>query len=178
MDQNHISFIKALADAAGPIDVLEIGFGSGRLTERLMSRPNTIKSYTIVDNFLDFNGIYPEHLRDTVNKNDENGFNIEVVVQNEEPFVRSCTKKFNFIISDADHFRAEQWIEETIGILKPGGFAIFHDVTNPDFRNLAKITEYVSRNGLSHFILNKDLVPGDRCGRGLLVVHKNDNQAQ
>jgi SAM-dependent methyltransferase len=96
---------------------------------------------------------------------------VEIVVQAEEPFCQSCPADFaDVLISDADHLRSDQWLGEHLRILRPGGWAFFHDTSNSEFPNLARILDGVKE--LPHWHFTASSRADERCERGWLMVHK------
>jgi predicted O-methyltransferase YrrM len=82
--------------------------------------------------------------------------------------------RFDFIMSDADHFRTQEWFAHVYAnLLNSGGILIYHDVTNPQFPNLMRIYEDCVRNGHHHVLLNANSRKEERCDRGLLVIFKH-----
>lgn len=168
MDNNHINFIYSLMVCAKPKKVLEIGVGSGLVTNALLKGfeyNNLEVDLTCVDNFYDWNGVAPEGF-DTFSDR------IRFINSSERDFTHEHKETYDFIVSDADHHHANEWIDLTVGLLNPGGALICHDVTNPQFRNLYGIVSYAESKNLTHIIFNKSSLPHERCERGLIVIFK------
>ncbi len=166
MDDNHIALIKSLVTCSKPMAILELGIGSGAVTSALleaMAYNRNGVTLTCVDNFTDWGGDAPDGMKDLP---------VNLVVQSEREFVASCRDRFDFIVSDADHDRSNEWIAGTLALLSEGGIAVFHDVSNPDYPNLLSIIQHVKSNGMSHVVFNKSSIPDERCHRGILVVFK------
>lgn len=166
MDECHISLIHSLVLAHKPMRILELGVGSGVLTRLMMEACNKNQRGNVlaVDNFFDWHGQCPDHLKD-----------LDIVKASEESFIDAAIAKntrFDLIISDADHYNTQKWMNKTFSICNKGGIIIYHDVTNTDFPNLGNIIDYVKANGYSHFLFNKNSLPSERCERGLLVIIK------
>jgi predicted O-methyltransferase YrrM len=170
MDKNHIDLIYGLIISQKPRSILELGIGSGSLTRRILDGMlyNEIQSTTFecVDNFIDWNYNIPDHIGKM------HGMN--VIVSSEESFVKSCTSKYDFIVSDADHANCHRWIKETCSLLNDSGILIYHDVTNQDFPNLKNILTYFNELPImySTLLFNKSSKTSERCNRGLLIVNK------
>lgn len=168
MDENHIDLIYSLIISSKPKKILEIGVGTGAVSLKLLNATeyNQITpDITCVDNFYDWNGQQP------------NGFeefkdNFKFVISDEKSFVESCSEKFDFIVSDADHLRTNEWVDKTLNLLNDGGILIYHDVTNPSYPNLFEIVNYVRENQINYMIFNKNSLQNERCERGLLVIQK------
>lgn len=170
MDDNHIHLIYSLVICSKPKSILEIGIGSGSVTDQLI-KANTYNeidaTITCVDNFYDWNGNPPPEYEEIKKIR-----NIQYIISDEQSFVKSCNTKYDFIISDADHHHAHLWIDKTFEILNTNGILIYHDITNPQFINLSKIVEYVKDNNINHMIFNQSSLKSERCERGLLVIKK------
>ncbi len=166
MDDNHIALIKSLAMCSKPNHILELGIGSGAVTNALleaMAHNGNGATLTCVDNFTDWGGDRPEESDDLP---------VTLFVQNEREFVSSCEDTFDFIVSDADHDHSHEWIAGTLALLNAGGIAVFHDISNPDYPNLLSIVQQVKSSGMAHAVFNKSSRADERCHRGILVVFK------
>ena len=170
IDKNHIDLIYSLLICAKPIKTLEIGIGSGLVTQKIVEayEYNKIKpQIDCVDNFFDWNQHMPEHISKLKSVN--------IINMSEEHFISSCNNTYDFIISDADHYNTHKWIDQTCGLLNKSGILIYHDITNSMFPNLLSILNYfqTNRTNYSHFLFNKSTLAGERCHRGLLVIQKH-----
>ena len=170
MDKNHIDLIYSLIISQKPRSILELGIGSGFLTCKILEAIsyNEIHQTTFdcVDNFIDWGYNIPDHIREI------RGINI--IINSEENFVKSCKNKYDFIISDADHPNCHRWITETCSLLNDGGILIYHDVTNQDFPNLKSILDHFNKlpTTYSTLLFNKSSKANERCSRGLLIINK------
>lgn len=169
MDKNHIELIYGIIISQKPKKVLEIGIGSGLLTQKILSAfaYNCMEiNLDCVDNFFDWSGKIPSHILKLKN--------INLIQTSEENFINTCETKYDTIISDADHFNSHKWIEKTCALLNDGGILIFHDITNKMFPNLLSIISFFesNTNTYSYVIFNKNSRNDERCDRGLLVVHR------
>ena len=71
------------------------------------------------------------------------------------------------------HSHSQIWFDHVFNnLLNPGGYLIYHDVTNPSYPNLFKIVESAVKRNISYFIFNKNSLPTERCDRGLIVLKK------
>jgi predicted O-methyltransferase YrrM len=164
MDRAHIELIRGVALALKPYNILELGIGSGAVTEMLVNccTHNEYGQVTAVDSWLDWNGVQPRpmiHPR------------LTVVTATEEAYVTGAAelgKKFDLVVSDADHFNAHKWFHKTMSLVSQRGFAFFHDVTNPEFPNLENMIEYGFQYQSNLF--NVSSRRSERCERGLLMV--------
>lgn len=180
MDLCHIQLIAATAGALKPNRVLELGFGSGLLTNEVMAalaRFNIKADYELVDSWLDWDGKEPEHL-DYYKKNYP--FQFKITQSTEKDFIdqfrNSDMKPYDLIISDADHHHSHEWFMFVIqSMLADGGVAFFHDVSGPDFANLHANIEALQSIEYDEYdwkVFNKSTRIDERCERGLLMVLK------
>jgi predicted O-methyltransferase YrrM len=173
IDVAHAELITGLVLSSKPVEILELGLGGGRSVDAVLKglQYNQLPyNYTLVDNWSDWGYRMPEGVSEKYN-----GL-IEIITSDEKAFVFSCNKKYDFIISDADHGHTEQWFEYVYdNLLDTNGILIYHDVNlfDNDYPNLRQIY-YTSKNkGYSYKLFNKNSLPGERCQRGLMVIFKN-----
>jgi predicted O-methyltransferase YrrM len=171
IDRNHAGLVGALVSALKPATVLELGFGGGESATAILSalKYNRVPfEYTLVDNWMDFDGKRPAITRSPRFRA------IDFVTSDEEAFVKGCGRTFDFVFSDADHFRAQQWFQEVYDdLLRPGGALLYHDVMNPHFVNLREIYERVADRGYRHALFDRSTRDDEQCERGLLVIFKD-----
>ena len=168
IDSNHLSLIYSLIISHKPISCLELGIGSGATTQKIIEafEYNEIEAnIDCVDNFFDWQGNCPQHI--------SNLKGINIINSSEHDYLRSCLKKYDFIISDADHYNTHQWLVETLNLLNPKGILIYHDVYNIDFPNLVTLIDQTKKMNLNHMIFSKNSKANERCNRGLLVIQKD-----
>jgi predicted O-methyltransferase YrrM len=170
IDVNHAEFVRALVMCHKPHRVLELGFGSGATTRSILAGLSYNRQnfeYTVVDNWLDFDGVQPAATR-TPEFNE-----VSFMTNDERDFVKGCKSRYEFIFSDADHHNTQEWFDITYDrVLESNGVLIYHDVTNKAFPNLFRIYQDVVRNGYNHILLNRASLPSERCERGLLAIFK------
>lgn len=165
IDNNHISLIYSLLISHKPNTCLELGIGSGATTQKIIEAfeyNNIPLNIDCVDNFYDWGGKCPEHILKIKN--------INIVVSTEYDFITQTNKKYDFIISDADHNNAHRWVDKMFNILNPNGIIVYHDITNNIFPNLYSIVNYVKNQKLNHILFTRNSRNDERCDRGLLVV--------
>lgn len=168
IDLNHLDLIYSLIICNKPINCLELGIGSGATTKKIIEafRYNELNfNIDCVDNFFDWGGSCPKHISELKN--------INTFVSSEYEYITSCSKKYDFIISDADHYNTHKWLMETLNLLNSKGILIYHDVNNIDFPNLKSLIDQVEQLNLNHMIFNKNSKINERCHRGLLVIQKD-----
>jgi SAM-dependent methyltransferase len=167
LDLAHVALLQGTAASLKPERVLELGVGSGYATDAVLQALawNGRGELTCVDNWCDWGGREPPHARDLRDRG------VTVVHSEEGAFVRAApTDRYDLVISDAAHGAADRWVEDSLRIVRPEGVLFFHDTANPDFPNLARITAHVARAGLPHYHFARSTRPGERCGRGWLMV--------
>lgn len=174
VDLVHSNMIGALVAANKSKNILELGIGGGRSTDAILSALEFNRQpyqYTLVDNWNDFGFVQPQIVTDTY------ASRINLVTANEKDFIDACTTTYDFIMSDADHMRTQEWFEHVYDdILEPGGILCYHDVNlfeSEHFVNLRQIYYKCQERKLNHMLFNKNSIPGERCQRGLLVIFKN-----
>jgi predicted O-methyltransferase YrrM len=172
VDDNHAQLVEALVTSHKPRRILELGFGAGgscRAIQRGLAYNAIPYEFDLVDCWYDFNGNPPPEIQ----KDTYRGIN--VITATEESFVFSCKKKYDFIFSDADHFRTQEWFVHVYEkILNRNGIIIYHDVTNTRlFPNLLQIYEDVIRNGYHYMLFDRRSRKDEACERGLLVIFKH-----
>ena len=178
IDQAHAELLKSLVMANKPKDVLELGIGGGVSCDAILSGLEYNQqpyNFTIVDNWFDWHGQEPAGVREKY------GQKAEIITSSEQEFVFGCKKTFDFIMSDADHFRADQWFEYVYAnLLNNNGILVYHDVNiiEHDFDNLRRILYRCQELNLPHKLFNLNSLPTERCQRGLLVIFKSINTLQ
>lgn len=172
VDHAHAALLFALVMAHKPGKLLEIGMGSGKTADAILEALDFNggeHSYTLVDNWYDFGGVMPDEVRRKY------AGRITLVSADEATFVAGCRERYDFIFSDGDHHSADQRFERVYDeLLNDGGILAYHDVANPKFPNLARITQACARRGLQHHVFSRSSRPDERCERGLLVIFKSE----
>lgn len=175
IDVAHAELLRGLIMSHKPKTILELGVGGGQGTDAMLSAleyNEQAYNYTLVDNWLDFDYVQPPEVAERY------GSRINIVTSGEKEFVFSCDQKFDFIMSDADHHRADQWFEHVYqNLLNANGILVYHDVNLVDadaFHNLAGIYHKCRSDKIPHMLFNRNSKSGERCQRGLLVIFKHD----
>jgi len=175
MDTAHAALIASVVLASKPARVLELGVGTGYVSKAILLalRFNGRGSLTCVDDWHDWSGRRPVHIDGL------EAMGAGIVLSSEAAFVRSCAAgHFDLVVSDADHFNAHQWFEDTLRLVAPSGVAFFHDTNQPEvFPGLATLPSRATESGLPsrHYMASSR---GDeRCDRGLLMVLNRPGQA-
>lgn len=168
IDAAHGALLAGLIRALKPRSVLELGYGGGGSATWIQSaiRDNgQVCTHTLVDNWRDWDGVRPEDSHKLSG--------IDFVEADEGEFTLSFSGSFDFIFSDADHARAQEWFGQTYyRLLNPGGILAYHDVCA--FPNLAEIVDRCRECDLTHVVFNRNSLPQEACQRGLLVIFKSD----
>lgn len=174
IDIAHAELLRGLIMSHKPKTILELGVGGGQSTDAILAGLEYNQQqydYTLVDNWFDFGFKQPDEVGELY------GSKIKIVTSEEKEFVFDCKQKFDFIMSDADHHRTDQWFEYVYqNLLNPNGILIYHDVNLIDaeaFHNLANIYHRCKELVLPHMLFNRNSKPDERCQRGLLVIFKH-----
>jgi len=171
IDQAHIDLIAGLVKANKPKITLEIGMGSGSVTDAIIQAQqyNQIDlQHTVVDNWHDWNFNRPPDV-------DSRYPDVNIITATEYDFVHTTDHTFDFIISDGDHHNAERWFGRVYNeLLNPGGILIYHDVNTVEreFLNLLEILYYCQTHNIRHHLFNQNSRSDERCQRGLMVIFK------
>ena len=168
IDLAHNVFLIGAVLARKPDRVLELGVGSGYVTNSLLCalRFNRKGKLTSVDNWFDWNGVEPKFVAPL------RAAGVNVVVSGEEEFVRAAPDgAYDLLVSDADHFKSGGWLDQHLRIVQHDGFLFFHDTNQPRmFPGLATIEGQIQERGLPHFHFKESSRPEERCQRGWLFV--------
>lgn len=169
IDDNHCQLITSLIRSHKSRVLLELGYGSGRSTKAILEGVNFNSvhvHYDVVDNWVDNKGqpwAHPESLSPMIKFHNAT----------EKDYVFGCGHKYDFILSDADHFGANKWFDRVYNdLLLPNGILIYHDVTTGFFVNLHDIYTACVNYKIPHMLFSKNTLKSERCDRGLLVIFK------
>jgi predicted O-methyltransferase YrrM len=168
LDLAHNLFLIGAVLSRKPKHLLELGIGSGYVTNSLLSalRFNRQGELTSVDNWFDWRGVEPAGVANL------RAAGVNVVQSGEEEFVRAAaTDAYDLLVSDADHFRSGAWLDQHLRIVQHDGFLFFHDTNQAQmFPSLATIEGQIQGRGLPHFHFKESSRPDERCQRGWLFV--------
>lgn len=173
IDIAHANLLKALVMANKPDSLLEIGLGGGRSVDAILEALEFNEksfTYTLVDNWHDWNGVKPDIVEEMYGKK------LNIITSGEKEFVFSCTEKFDFIMSDGDHLATNEWFEYVYeNLLNKGGILVYHDVNFHEnaFVNLRDIYFKSVKNGYRFKLFDKSSKNDERCHRGLMVIFKD-----
>jgi predicted O-methyltransferase YrrM len=173
IDLAHNIFLIGAVLSRKPDNVLELGFGSGYVTTSLFQALsfNRKGHLTTVDNWFDWQGREPPYIENF------RKVGINVITSGEEEFVRAApSDTYDFLVSDADHFRSGGWVDQHLRIVKHDGFIFFHDTNSGAmFPSLGTIEGQIKERGLSHYHFKESSRPDERCQRGWLFVINKKN---
>jgi predicted O-methyltransferase YrrM len=168
IDLAHNMFLVGAVLARKPERILELGVGSGYVTNSLLHavRYNRKGKVTSVDNWADWKGVEPAFAANL------RAAGVSVIVSGEEEFVRATPDNaYDMLISDADHFRSSAWLDQHLRIVANDGFLFFHDTNQPRmFPGLTTIEGQIKDRGLPCFHFKESSRPDERCERGWLFV--------
>lgn len=170
IDECHISLIAALVGAAKPKTILEIGVGTGATTMALVRAANANANEAkvlLVDGFNDWHFKKPEGF-------DEIRPFVAFEQAQEKDFVQDAARqgrKFDFIVSDADHAHTGEWANETVSLVADGGILIFHDAA-PHCPSVMQAVGVAQASGMVSMFFSKKSHPHERCERTLCVLQK------
>jgi predicted O-methyltransferase YrrM len=168
IDLAHNAFLVGAVLARKPENVLELGIGSGYVTNSLLHaiRYNRKGQLTSVDNWCDWHGAEPAFAAPL------RAAGVNIVVAAEEEFVCSgADDAYDFLVSDADHFRSASWLDQHLRIVEHDGFLFFHDTNQPHmFPGLATTEGQIQKRGLPYFHFKESSRTDERCQRGWLFV--------
>ncbi len=175
LDPCHNLFLIGTVLSKKPLNVLELGIGSGYLTLSLIYALcyNGKGSLTCVDNWFDWGGVEPEG----IDKIRAAGVKVVAPVSEEE-FVRQCpADTYDFLISDADQFLSGLWIDEHLRITKHNGFMFFRNTNRKDdLPNLQLIEKRIKQLDLFYYHFTEESRPDERCGSGWLFAINNKSK--
>ena len=165
IDMAHVALLFGAILSHKPETVLELGIGTGYATWAIIGalKQNGAGRLVCVDNWIDSLGKEPPLVAEIRKAG------AEVIVDTEEHYVRNCASdRFDFLLSDADHFHTGSWVGETLRIVRDGGFIFFHDTNNPQYPSVQSVVAQVAH--LPHYHFKRSSRPEERCERGWLWV--------
>lgn len=147
-----------------PNKVLELGIGNGYSTKCILAalKYNQMGALTSVDNFYDWKGRKPDHVDEL------QAMGANIIVEAERAFVHNAeSNTYDFIMSDADHDHAGEWVDQIVRIAKNDAIIFVHDVFYTPSVN--KYLQYCQHNNIPHFVFNKSSLLNESCHNGLLM---------
>jgi predicted O-methyltransferase YrrM len=175
LDQVHALLLAGLVTSHKPVRTLELGIGSGYATRVILQALDFNRQGELlsVDNFFDWNGQKPEHVRSMERERPD----WRVAQCDETEFLRSSeTGVFDLILSDGDHTRGYQNAPDVFRVCKAGGLVVFHDTNNELFRLLCRLPRRCRQLRFPGFHFIRRSRPDEMTGRGLLVVEKDGSR--
>lgn len=166
IDLCHNLLLYGVVASVKPDNVLELGIGSGFVTRAVLDalQYNGKGRLTSVDNYYDWQGIEPPLVAELRLAGAE-----IVAPVDEGEFVRAQQDaSFDILVSDADHNRCGDWLEDVFRIVRTGGLIFVHDVFYS--ASAHKYLETAERLGKSHFLFDKSSRSDERCERAWLMI--------
>jgi len=170
VDVAHGMLIFGSMLSAKPNNILEIGIGTGFITNLLLDGVayNQSGHLTSVDNFYDLGGNLPNQVLDKLKQ--RNSLSIIAPIE-EKDFILSCKdNQYDFLVSDGDHVHAGEWVDEIFRIMKPNSFMFFHDINNTGFPGLYNYKTLSDKYNKPNYLFTKSSRDDEECHRGLLMV--------
>lgn len=179
MDECHAKLLGALAGVYKPKRILELGLGTGIVTDAILAAFDEYAVYAVVDNWMDWGSLQDSKPPQEV-FGQYGDYGIEFITMDEKDFIDYSLDQchtYDFIVSDADHHHAHEWFDKVYSsILTPGGILAYHDVGDgKDFipyGGLRSILDRCKERGYNHMHFYRNSHEGERCERGLLVIFK------
>tara|TARA_B100000315_G_scaffold251024_1_gene284977 strand:- start:1030 stop:1650 length:621 start_codon:yes stop_codon:yes gene_type:complete len=176
VDVCHAHLIKSLITSNKPTNILEIGIGGGRSTDKILEGiefNQNNPSFTLVDNWVDFGFVMPNQVKRRY------AHLINIITSDEKDFILSTKDKYDFIMSDGDHEHTNEWFQYVYDkLLLADGILVYHDInlwpgTEGYFPNLREIYSKCKQQNIHHKLFNRSIREDERCRRGLLVIFKH-----
>jgi predicted O-methyltransferase YrrM len=168
LDRAHGMFLIGAVLSRKPQNILELGIGTGYITFSLIHaiQYNKCGKLTSVDNWTDWGGKEPQG----VDRLRQSGVNL--VVMGEREFVQQApADAYDLLVSDADHFNSQNWLDDHLRITQHDGFLFFHDTNQPAyFPGLSTLEGRIRDKGLPHFHFKTNSRSDEHCDRGWLFV--------
>lgn len=176
LDRAHNMLVAGMVLSMKPKAVVELGVGTGYLSASLAYaiRYNGVGQLTSVDNWYDTQGQEPPIAKQL------RTLGVSIVCSGEEEFVRSApTDAYDMLISDADHYRSPEWLDQHLRIVKHDGLLFFHDTNQPEaFPALATLEGKVRGLGLPYYHFTENSRSDEHCDRGWLFVINKKSASQ
>lgn len=169
IDKIHAATIFGCCLSAKPKHILELGVGTGLVTDALLSAidHNGVGELMCLDSWLDYGGNEPAFWQ---------GFRergARITVMHERLFLeKTPDDTYDFLMSDADH--GGNWCSEHFRVTRKGSICFFHDTNSPDqYPGLYAIEEYARSHGYGYFHFKERTRDDEQTHRGLLMVINN-----
>ncbi len=166
IDLCHAVTIFGMALSAKPKDILELGVGTGLVTDALLSaiEYNQCGHLTCMDSWLDYGGKEPDFWEGFRQRGALLAVNQELAYLKATP-----DNTYDFLMSDADH--GGTWPQEHFRVTRPGSICFFHDTNSPhEYPGLNAIVDLVHTLGWDYQHFTSNSREDERCHRGLLMV--------
>lgn len=169
LDLSHNILLFGAVLSAKPKSVLELGVGTGYVTKSLLYALayNGVGKLTCVDALIDSGGKVPFHYQELKDM----GANI--IISTEKDFTLAQQREsFDFLVSDADHKGAVNYLPQTIEMMQPGSVMFFHDTNESRFPGLMKIEDRLRKMDIECHQFDQVSREDERCNRGWLMAFK------
>jgi predicted O-methyltransferase YrrM len=169
IDLNHGLLIFGSLLSSKPKDVLELGIGTGFITDLLLQgiEYNRLGSLTCVDNLWDLGGNMPRETLELI----KNSKARVIEPMPEKTFVyNEPENRYDFLVSDADHEHAGEWTDQIYRIMRPDAFMFFHDTNNSGYPNLRNYITSAQTLNKPHHLFTVSTRHDEDCNRGLLMI--------
>lgn len=170
IDTAHASLIIGSLMSSKAQDILEIGIGTGFVTNLLLTAVeyNRVGHITAIDNFHDLGGNLPKNTLNILYR--QSKLNIIAPIEERDFIISTSDNSYDFLISDGDHNNAHQWIDHIFRICKPDAFMFFHDISNQLYPDLIKYKFKADELDKPNFLFKNSSRTDEQCERGLLMV--------
>ena len=173
IDECHASLILGTALSTKPNNLLEIGIGTGFITNTLLYsiEYNQMGFLTAVDNYQDLGGNLKHDTIQQLQKN--KNLKLLCPIQEKDFVLSSNDDSYDFLVSDGDHHNAGDWVEEIFRIMKPNAFIFLHDINNKIFPGLMNYKTLADKYNKPNYLFYKSSIEKEMCDRGLLMIINN-----
>jgi predicted O-methyltransferase YrrM len=170
IDENHVSLILGSLLSVKAKNILEIGIGTGFVTDMLLKAIefNGCGNITSIDNYHDLGGNLSEVTLEYLQQKRQ--LNIIAPVEEKDFVLSSEDNTYDFLVSDGDHHHSGEWVLDIFRIMKPNSFMFFHDVNNPGFPGLMNYKVLSDEYNKPNYLFTQSSRKDEECHRGLLMV--------
>jgi len=174
IDKAHTALIYGMVLSTKPKLILELGIGSGFITKTVLYALgyNGVGNLTSVDNWHDWQGKEPKHIKELR----ELGCNVVAPIE-EETFVKSNQdKRYDIIIVDGNHRQGGNWAHLVYNMLNDNGILFAHDVRMPQYPTLRRYEDVAGQHKDFYTVFNVNSRQDEMCNRGLLMIMKGGKE--
>lgn len=167
IDKAHNALIFGSVLSAKPKHVLEIGIGTGFVTRAVVCALewNGCGRLTSIDHAQKTNDVAPQVYDELRN------MGVEIIISTEGDFIKKQQPNtYDFLISDADHQHALDWLDETLAMMMAGSIMFWHDTNNT--AHLMQIESMLNNRKIPFFHFKRSSRIDERCERGMVMAFK------